>query len=109
MKHILLIFSILILSLGISPAQNIVPEPLSVITAEGTCKRGHKPITRIDTVEFRHPEAYKLTVTPREIRITGGSAAGVFTASRPSDNSSTKTATFPASQSKTNPVFPTAG
>lgn len=32
----------------------------------------------VDTSLFHNPEAYRLTVTPREVQISGGSAVGVF-------------------------------
>lgn len=78
MRHPLLTLACLLFGTGISQAQNIIPEPVSVVPGRGVHTRSKSPVTRIDTVEFRHPEAYKLAVTPREIRITGGGAAGVF-------------------------------
>lgn len=78
MRNLLLILASLLLGTGIAQAQNIIPEPVSVAPGKGVNKRGGTPATRIDTVAFSNPEAYKLTVTPREVRITGGSAAGVF-------------------------------
>lgn len=78
MLHLLSLLTVLMAGIGISAAQQILPEPVSVIPGRGTNRTRQKPITAIDPIAFPHPEAYLLTVTPREIRITGGSEAGVF-------------------------------
>ncbi len=77
MRHLLTALAGL-LCIGTSHAQNIVPEPLSVVPGNGMNRTGSKPVTAIDTVSFSNPEAYRLEVTPRKVQITGGSPAGVF-------------------------------
>lgn len=77
MRHLLTVLAGL-LCIGASYAQNIVPEPLLVVPGKGVNRMGSKPVTKVDTVAFFNPEAYRLEVTPREVRITGGSPAGVF-------------------------------
>lgn len=71
-------WALLLSGTGMSVAQHIVPEPVSVIPGKGVNRTGREPVTVIDTVTFRNPEAYRLVVTPREIRIAGGSEAGIF-------------------------------
>lgn len=78
MKLSFTLIAALFANIGMATAQHIVPEPVSITPFRGVFKGRVKPIAEIDTTAFANPEAYRLTVTPSEIRITGGSAAGVF-------------------------------
>lgn len=81
MKHLLTLATALVVGICTAAAQHIVPEPASVTPGKGVHTR---PVDkdridiRIDSSAFGSPEAYRLEVTPKKIRITGASDAGVF-------------------------------